>query len=71
MASARLQKWFLTLITYQSHIKYIPCKNTANADALNCLPKLISTMSYCYPGGVTHILDHLDNTLVTAFDIKL
>ena len=38
MASARLQRWALTLSSYTYNIKYKSGKNQGNADALSRLP---------------------------------
>ena len=38
MASARVQRWALTLSAYDYKIQYVPGKDNANADIFSCLP---------------------------------
>ena len=70
MASARLQRWALTLSAYQYKIEYIPSANLANADALSRLPRPVTTTYTGLPGELVQLMNHLKTTCVSAEEIK-
>ena len=70
MASARLQRWALTLSAYQYHICYKPGKQLANADALSRLPSPSSTSSDCLPGELTQLLNFIASSQLSIDNIK-
>ena len=69
-ASARIQRWALTLSAYHYTIHYKPGQNISNADALSRLPRPITTSSDRLPGNLVHLLDHLSSTTFDATFIK-
>ena len=70
-ASARIQRWALTLSAYHYTIYHKPGKKLSNADILNCLPRpIITTSSDRLPGNLIHLLDHLSSTTFDATHIK-
>ena len=70
IASARLQKWALTLSAYKCTIEYCPDKNMFTADALSHLPLPITTSSDVFPGILVQLINHLSSTPVTAPQVK-
>ena len=71
MASARLQRWALTLSAYNYVIEHCPGKNLANADALSRLPLTTCTSSDCLPGELIHLMNHLISIPLTASAVKI
>ena len=73
MTSARIQRWALTLAAYQYTIKHKPGTSMSYADALSRLPlKCNFTDSQVpLPGDLCHLLNHLDQSIVTASQIKV
>ena len=71
MASGRLKRWALTLEAYQYSIKHKPGKDLANADALSRLPLSHYPENVPVPGDIHWVMQHLENTPVTAADIKM
>jgi len=69
-ASARLQRWALTLSTYQYSIQYKPGKLLANADALSRLPTPVTASSDVLPGELTQLVNHLESAPISAKDVK-
>ena len=69
-ASARIQRWALTLSAYQYTIRHKAGRHLSNADALSRLPRPVTTSSDCLPGDWVHLLDHLSSTTVNAAHIK-
>ena len=70
-ASARIQRWALTLSAYQYTIHHKAGRHLSNADALSRLPRPVTTSSDCLPGDWVHLLDHLSSsTTVNAAHIK-
>lgn len=70
MASARIQRWALTLSAYQYHIVYRAGSENGNADAFSRLP-LPETPRYTgFPPETVFLLDRLANSPVTAKQIK-
>ena len=70
MASARLQRWALTLSAYRYIIEYCPSKSLTNADALSRLPLPISTSSDVLPGELVQLINHLSSTPATTQQVK-
>ena len=70
MASARIQRWALTLAAYQYNIRYKPGKTLNNADALSRLPRPVTTTDDCSPAEHTHLICHLSSTSIDAGRIK-
>ena len=72
MASARIQRWALTLAAYQYTIKYKPGKNMSTADALSRLPfkHTFFDSEVPMPGDLIYLLNHLEESIITAAQIK-
>jgi len=64
-ASARIQRWALTLSAYHYTICHKAGHHLSNADALSHLPRPV-TSSDCIPGDWIHLLDHLSSTTIDA-----
>ena len=70
LASARLQRWALTLSAYSYSIEYKAGKSNGNADALSRLPLPDIPTEIPMPADTNFLLEHLNNTPVTANMIK-
>ena len=70
MASARLQRWALTLSAYEYTFQYKSGKDLANADALSRLPLPNTTSSVKLPGELTQLVNYLSCTPITANEIR-
>lgn len=70
MASARIQRWALTLSGYDYRIAYKPGKEHANADALSRLPLPDTPTVVPVPGDTILLLETLQCSPVTATAIK-
>ena len=72
MASARIQRWALTLAAYNYSIRYKEGKTLCNADALSRLPCTLttSTDSTAAPAELIHLIEHLDSTCISAANIQ-
>ena len=70
MASARIQRWALTLAAYQYNIRYKSGKTLNNADALSRLPRPITTNSDCVPDELAQLVLHLSSTSINADVIR-
>ena len=70
MASARIQRWALTLAAYQYNIRYKLGKTLNNADALSRLPCPITTNSDRVPDELAQLVLHLSSTSINASVIK-
>ena len=66
MASARIQRWALTLAAYGYSIGYKAGKMLCNADTLSRLPQPVTTNSDDMPAELLHLVDHLDSTCTSA-----
>ncbi len=64
MASARLQRWALTLSAYQYIIEYKLGKLLAMADALSRLLSPATTTADSLPGELVQLIHHLESTLL-------
>ena len=70
MASSQLKHWSLTLQAYEYSIKHKSGKQLANADALSRLPLSQQPQAVPVSGDINLLLQHLNNTPVTATEIK-
>ena len=70
LASARIQKWALTLSAYNYDIKYKPGKDISNADMLSRLPLPEFPTTVPLPGETIFLMDNLESTPVNATRIK-
>jgi len=70
MASARVQRWALTLAAYEYTIKYRAGKCNANADALSRLPVAEAPQFTPVPAEVIGLMEMMDSTPVNAQKIK-
>nr|XP_006813698.1 PREDICTED: uncharacterized protein K02A2.6-like [Saccoglossus kowalevskii] len=66
LASARIQRWALTLANYQYQLEYKPGSNMGNADGLSRLPIKEQPGSVPVPEEVVLTLSTLDGSPVTA-----
>ena len=71
MASARLQRWALTLSAYTYTIKYKSGKQQGNADALSRFPLADVPTSVPTPAETIAVLEHLSTIPLTTAKIKL
>ena len=71
MASARVQRWALTLSAYDYVIRYKPGAKLANADALSRLPLPEQPKDVPLPGETVLLFETLGNTPLRASQIKL
>ena len=69
IASSHIQRWALTLSTYQYSIHYKQGKMLSNADALSHLPRSITSLN-CVPGDLVHLISHLSTTAISSDKIK-
>ena len=70
MASARIQRWALTLSDYSYSIKYKPGEDHANADVLSRLPLPETPTHIPLPGETIWLLNTLQKTPLTAVQIR-
>ena len=70
MASARIQRWALTLNTYDYTIAYKPREQNANADLLSRLPLPEMVSEVPLPGEMVLLMETLQTAPVTAKQIK-
>ncbi|KAL3976952.1 Rab-interacting lysosomal protein [Sarotherodon galilaeus] len=70
MASARVQRWALTLSAYQYRIVYKAGPENVNADAFSCLPLPEVPDQSNMPPETVFLLDRLANSPVCAKNIK-
>ncbi len=59
MASARIQRWALTLSAYRYTIRYKAGAQLSNADALSRLPRPQTITSDRLPGELVNLIKHL------------
>ena len=71
MASARIQRWALTIGMYNYEIQYRPGAQQAHADACSRLPLPDSPSSVPMPGDTLFLIDYLNSTPITAGQIGL
>ena len=70
MASARVQRWALTLSAYSFSISYRPGAELANADGLSRLPLPDTPEDVPIPADTVLLLECLNSSPVTASQIK-
>jgi len=70
MASARTQRWALTLAAYEYTIKHRPGRCNSNADALSRLPVEEAPQQTPVPAEIVGLVETLDSTPVSARQIK-
>ena len=70
MASARIQRWALTLSAYNYNIQYRPGKQLANADLLSRLPLPDTISDPPLPGEMILLMETLNTSLITATNVK-
>ena len=70
LASARIQRWALTLLAYSYTLEYKSGQLNSNADALSRLPLPITPVNVPMPADTIHLLEQLNSTPVTATLIK-
>ena len=69
-ASARIQRWALTLASYDYALRFKPTTAHANADALSRLPLPMAAMSVPMPAETVLLMETLEASPVTAADIR-
>ena len=70
MASARVQRWALTLSAYDYKIQYIPGKDNANADVFSHLPLPVQPKEVPMPEELVLLLESLEISIVNVTQIK-
>ena len=70
LASARIQRWALTLSAYNYTISYKPGSQLGNADLLSRLPLRESSKEERLPGEYIQLLDNLQTSPLSATHIK-
>ena len=70
MATARMQRWGLTLGAYEYRLVYKGGNDNGNSDALSRLPLPSYPREVPVPGEVIHMLERLENTPLGAGQIK-
>ena len=71
MASARVQRWALTLSAYQYRIVYKAGSENGNADAFSRLPLPETPSQTVLPPETVFLMDRLSESPVTAKQIRL
>lgn len=71
MASARIQRWGLTLANYQYHLQYKPGAKHGNADGLSRLPLMEPDRQVPVPEEIVLSVSVIDETPVTATKVAL
>ena len=69
-ASARIQRWALTLASYDYSLRFKPTTAHANADALSRLPLTSTSISVPMPAETVLLMETLDASPITAADIR-
>ena len=69
-ASARTQRWVLTLSAYDFKIKYKPGSHLKNADSLSRLPLPDVPSEVPRAGDILLLMQTLDNSLITSSTIR-
>ena len=70
MISPRMQRWPLKLSAYEYDLVHRPGTTIPQADALSRLPTGASPRDILVPGDTIHIMQHLDMSPVTSYDIR-
>ncbi len=66
MASARIQRWALTLSAYDYHIEFKPGSLNLNADVLSRLPLPEEPVEVSLPGETILLMNNLQALPVTS-----
>ena len=69
MASARIQRWALTLSAYSYSIRYKAGRKLANADAFSRLPRPVTPKDKL-PGEPVQLVNHLSGTCLRSAAVK-
>ena len=70
-ASARIQRWALTLASYEYTLCFKPTAAHANADALSRLPLPSTASSIPMPAETVLLMETLEASPITAADIRM
>ena len=70
MASARIQRWALTLSAYRYSIRYKAGKHLCNADAFSRLPRPVTTSIEHFPEDLNLLINHLSATSIGPANIR-
>ena len=69
-ASARIQRWALTLAAYEYTFRYRPGGNHGNADAMSRLPLQEESVPVPVPEEVVLLMEHLQDSPASVADIR-
>lgn len=69
-ASARIQRWALTLAMYEYTIAFRPTKAHGNADAMSRLPLPVLPTAVPQPPEMVLLMEQLDQSPVTAANVR-
>ena len=69
-ASARIQRWALTLAAYEYTFRYRPGGNHGNADTMSHLPLQEESVSVPVPEEVVLLMEHLQDSPASVADIR-
>ena len=70
MASARVQRWALTLSAYNYKVQYVPGRDHANADVFSRLPLPVQPKEVPLPEELVFLMECLEISPVTVKQIK-
>jgi len=70
MASARIQRWALTLSAYNYYIQHRPGKQLAKADLLSRLPLPDTITDPPLPGETILLMEELNTSSISTANIK-
>ena len=70
MASSRMQRWALTLLTYAYELIYRPGRENGNADTLSRLPLPDVPQSTPVPGDIINLMENINASPVDALKVK-
>ena len=70
LASSRVQRWALTLSSYNYMIWYRAGKNMGHADTLSRLPQLVTHSDTPTPADLILLTEHLPSMCISAHHIK-
>ena len=71
MASGRIQRWALTLSSYEYELRYRRGKDQGNCDALSRLPLPDCPKTVPIPGDILLLTEQLSSSPITAKEIKV
>ena len=69
MASARVQRWTLTLSAYDYRVQFVQGKEHANADMFSCLPLPAQPKEVSVPEELVLLMESLEMSPVTVTQI--